>query len=187
MLHRLFILIPLLFGFTQLSVNWVHKSRGVISLHVTEHDPIMMECQKSGSEVYYRYEYQLCRRRSLWFNACETTSVVTRTLNWDPISDNYSVVSDMLGDEHPAVKSTFTTSKEALEELSAVKEVVLKDFVKLDPAVKHRYYLRARVKFICKGQTSATLDRISSIMTLGLVNLGTADSGWIDFPLEPEQ
>lgn len=184
---RLFILLPVLFGFTELSVTWVQKEKGTLSLHVSEHDPMMQECEKSGSQVYYRYEYKLCRRRTLWLDSCEDTVVATRTLTWDPISDSYTVTSDTLGDTHASSTATFTTYAEALEDLASVREVSLPDFLKLDPERKQRSYLRARLKFVCKGQTSATLDRISSIMTLGLVSVGTADSGWIDFPLASDQ
>lgn len=186
MFRNIFIILPILLGFTQLSVTWTQKSKGIITFHVTEHDPMMMECEKSGSDVYYRYEYQLCRRRSFWLDSCDDTVVITRSLTWDPISDNYSVISDMLGDDAPAVTATFTSRKEAIEELSTVKDVSLRSFAKRDPELRKKYYLRARMKFICKGQTSATLDRLSSIMTLGLVSVGTADSGWIDFQLAPD-
>lgn len=186
MIRFLFLVLPVLFAIPQLSMKWVGDSKTDVTFRLMHHDPLVMECQKSGSDVYYRYEYQMCRRRSGWFDRCGPTAIETRTLRWDPISENYTVISDRLGDPEPASSSNYTSLEEAFEDLSSVRSVTLSSLSDEQLPRKNDWlnrYIRLRAKFTCKGQTNKTLDRISSIVTLGLVSVGTSDSGWIDFNL----
>ena len=181
MFSRLFI-IPLFFALPQLVMNWGGSSKTDLTVRIAQHHPLVEECQKSGSEVYYRYEYKLCRRRVGWFDKCADSTVETRILKFDPISENYTLTSDKLGDDAQSVSTNYTSLEEAMEDLSFIKGI------KIDPSSvgvsnMDLLYIRARAKFICRGQTNATLDRLSSIVTLGLASVGTADSGWIDFYL----
>jgi hypothetical protein len=163
-----------------LSVKWSNPKRTTVDIFVTHHDEDMEECALSGSDVYYRFEVQVCTRRKGWFDRCSDSVVATRALRLDPISETYTVSSDLFGDSLPSEKHAYSSKAEALLDLSGVNGI---------PAMirsneNRKQFVNVRLKFTCKGQSSALLDRLSSIITLGIVPTGTADTGWQEFFIE---
>jgi hypothetical protein len=168
------------FADIELAVKWDNPERTSVMIEVTKHDAGMEECRQSGAEVYYRYESEICVRRKSWGENCKKVLVNTRTLSVDPISETYSVVSDRWGDDVPAEKHSYTEYSQALVGLSQVPAVP----IDLDEAERRRQFMNVRVRFICKGQSSALLTRLSQIITLGIAPAEGIDSGWqeFDFP-----
>lgn len=164
----------------ELAVKWDNPERSSVLIEVTKHDARMEECRQSGAEVYYRYESEICIRRKSWGENCKKVLINTRTLSVDPISETYSVVSDRWGDDVPAEKNSYTEFSEALVALSRVHSVP----IDLDETERRRQFMNVRVRFICKGQSSALLTRLSQIVTLGIAPAEGIDSGWqeFDFP-----
>ena len=160
-----------------LSVKWANPQHTLVNVLVTQHDEDMEECAQSGAEVFYRFEMQVCTRRKGWFDRCTDSITATRSLRLDPISETYTVTSDIWGDETPAEKHSYGSKAEALLDLSTVNSI---------PAVivsneQRKQFVNLRLKFTCKGQSNTLLDRLSSIITLGIVPTGTADTGWQEF------
>jgi hypothetical protein len=164
----------------ELSANWDNPEKTAVKVFIIQHDESMEECRQSGAEVYYRYETEMCVRRKSWGENCKKVLINTRTLNFDPITETYSVVSDRWGDDDPAEKHSYTEWSQALSSLSEVTNIP----VSLDQEERRRQFMNAKVRFICKGQSSALLSRLSQIITLGIAPAEGIDSGWqeFDFP-----
>ena len=185
-MFQLLIAIPILFGNPQLLMKWSDTAKQSLSFFVTQHDSFMEECRESGSDVYYRYEYQLCKRRHAWLDGCGDFQNQTRTLSYDPISENYKIKYEKWGSGEPDSTSQFTALEDAVAELSMVKSIPLDELIKkseFDGIALERLYVRANARFICKGERNTVMDRVSRIITLGMVRPGTTESGWIDFYL----
>ena len=161
----------------QLDVTWADKEHAHVNILVTKHDQDMEECAQSGAEVFYRFEVQVCTRRKSWFDKCGQSTVITRALRFIPISDSYAVQSDILGDSLPAEKHNYSSKQEALLDLSSVNGIPAQ--VRSDETRKQ--FVNVRMKFTCKGQSSVLLDRLSAIITLGIVPTGVADTGWQEY------
>ena len=182
----IFLILPLLFGLPTISVNWSDPTHKAFTVRVIEHDPLLLQCKTSGLEVYYRFDMKLCRRRTAWFDECKAGRREIHSLQWDPISESFRVESDRHGDVEGPVISNISSFEEAVDEISAVRSIPL-DFLTEDDLSfggENNLYLRTKVSFTCRGQSSQTLDRLSSILTLGLVSIGSSNSGWIDFNIE---
>lgn len=160
-----------------LHVAWSSSHRDAVDVLVTHHDEDMEECAQSGADVSYRFEIQVCTRRKGWFDRCSDSIVATRSLRLDPISETYTVASDILGDSRPSEKHAYATKAEALMDLSTVSAVP----AQVRSNEQRKQFVNVRLKFTCKGQSSALLDRLSSIITLGIIPTGTADTGWQEF------
>ena len=115
------------------------------------------------------------------FDRCSDSRVATRTLRYAPISETYAVASDLFDDAQPAEKHVYTSKAEAMFDLSTVYNVPAQ--IRSDE--KRKQFVNVRMKFTCKGQSSVLLDRLSSIITLGIVSNGTADTGWQEFFMQP--
>lgn len=164
----------------QFDVKWENAEHSKIQLSVTHQNEEIQECQKSGSEVYFRFDYELCVRRKGWSDKCTQQGIATRTLRSDPISESFTVYSDNWGDSLPPEKHVYTSLDESLTALATVNSIQ----IKLDEKESRAQYLNTRMRFACKGQSSALLGRLSQIITLGMVSLGGIDTGWqeFDFP-----
>lgn len=185
-MFQLLVALPILLTSPQLLMKWSTVAKQSLSFFVTKQDTFMQECRESGSDVYYRYEYQLCKRRSAWLDGCGDFQNQTRTLSYDPISENYKIKYEKWGGHEPDTSSQFTTLEEAVSELSMVKSIPLEELIKVsgyEDIPTERLYVRANARFICKGERNTIMDRVSRIITLGLVRPGTTESGWIDFYL----
>ena len=160
-----------------LHVAWSSSHRDAVDVLVTRHDDDMEECAQSGADVSYRFEIQVCTRRKGWFDRCSDSIIATRSMRLDPISETYTVASDILGDSRPSEKHAYATKTEALMDLSTVSSIP----AQVRSNEQRKQFVNVRLKFTCKGQSSALLDRLSSIITLGIIPTGTADTGWQEF------
>lgn len=177
--------IPLLFGFPDLTVNWSGGELSAVRIVADGKEEVISQCIQSGLEVRYRYELRLCKRRLLWADFCTDESVQTRTMQFDPISESYRVVVDKIGDREPAKITTFPTLDGALRAVNSLTSPSLDQlgFNEKDFPSSRLPYLGVRVVTDCKGDYNETIARISSFITLGLIDIGTFDSGWVDFAL----
>ena len=184
--YKLFLILPLLFGLPAVSVNWTDGSESGFTIRVLEHDPVLYQCRKSGLEVIYRFDMRLCQRQTLWLDTCKSDRREIHSLEWEPVSETFKVVSDRHGDADGPVTNTISSFEEALADISTAHNVPLGYLSDGDESflAGSGLYLRTKVSFTCKGQYSQTMDRLSSILTLGLVSVGASNSGWIDFDFQ---
>ena len=172
-----------IFAFPEPKVNWVSPQHDSVKVEVAGKDDFISQCLSSGLELRYRYEARVCKRRLLWADSCEEEKVEIRTLQYDHISEGFRLSIDWLGDKIPAKVIHITNQAEAL---NAIANIAAIDFVDLgfkpeDFPLSSSPYMGIRVIADCKGDYNETIAKISSWLTLGLVDLATYDSGWVDF------
>lgn len=185
LLSKILAFLPLLFAFPNPNVNWSGGELKAVRITADGKEKVINQCISSGLEVRYRYELRVCRHRILWADYCTDEKVVVRSLNFDPISESYRVVIDKLGDREPAKVTTATTLDAALGAVTAFTSPPLLEmgFNSRDFPANRDPYLNVRVIADCKGDYNETLAQISNFLTLGLVEVGTFDSGWVAFSL----
>ncbi len=182
---RHLIFVPLIFGFPDLRVNWSGGEYNSVRVVAEGKEELINQCIEGGLEVRYRYEFRICRRRFLWADACAEDVVHTRSLQFDPISESYRVSVDKLGDHLAPKVITHPTLEEALGDVTTLYSPSLNELGFSDKKYPQSRspYLGVRVVADCKGDYNETFSRISSFLTLGMVDIGTYDSGWVDFSL----
>ena len=182
---RYFIFVPLIFGFPDLKVNWTGGEFNSVRVLAEGKEALISQCIESGLAVRYRYEFRVCRRRLLWADTCGDEVVHTRTLQYDPISESYRVSIDKLGDHLAPRVVTHPALDEALQNVTVLYSPSLSElgYSERRYPQKRAPYLGVRVVTDCKGDYNETFARISSFLTLGILDIGTYDSGWVDFSL----
>ena len=183
MIRALFLLASLL-PF-EISVHWTATSTEMVSISVSDFGEQIQECLNKGREAGVRFEAKVCRTRVGWFDSCESPRVETRSVQYDPISESYKVVTDRHGDESEPLSIGIPNKEEALQSVTQVDQLALTFLARKNISDEDRAkrYLSIRVLFDCKGRVSKTFARISNVLTLGLVDIGPEDTGWTNFNL----
>ena len=178
-------LIPLFFGLPEIQVSWTDSSFTVLHIRLDVADELLSKCLKSGLEMEYAFETQLCRRRAAWFDACARRCRDRHRLSFEPISGSYTLVSDRLDDEIGPQTRSFSSLEDARRAMAEVEPLNLEFLAAGEPRYigNRRAYVRVRAESHCKGDYNRTLARISSFLTLGLVRISGFDTGWTDFKL----
>lgn len=186
MILKAFAFLPLLLVPLDFRIDWSDSSYQAINVLLSGYNETVERCIQSGLEVRYRYELQLCRRRTMWFHSCKDKTVVLRTLEFDPITQHYKVLRDTLGDGRSGLSSRAASLEEGLSALSSVSGFPLDVLTDGDDSFMEasKLYVSARVVATCRGQYNETLARIGYLLTLGLVKISALNTGWIDFNLD---
>lgn len=159
------------------------RDRGMVSLTLVSHDELIEQCIGAGLEARYRFSIRACRRRSFWFDMCRDEIQYQRIIRFDPITEIHRVAFDTLGDDDPPQTMSMPSRSEAIRAVSSLKKIDVSkltggDSRFLEPSSG---YLSARVATECRGEYSRITRRISSALTLGMVEIGGLDSGWLRF------
>ncbi len=188
MFVSLFSALTLFFAAPDFVARWTTVEHDSINLGIASgRDDRLESCLGNGFQVRYRFEVRLCESRPNLFSSCKDTRVIIRTLELDPISENYKMVSDALSDrEDPAVLNLLDRD-EALREAGILKGLSLTSLGirQSDIPQKRPLYVRVRLLSDCKGEYNETLARIGYFLSLGLIRFNESDSGWVTFTLEP--
>lgn len=184
LIHAL-LLAGVIFAFPDPKVNWLNQQHDSVKIEVAGNDEFINQCLSSGLELRYRYEARLCKRRLLWADACNQEKIEIRTLQFDHISEGYRLSIDWLGDKIPAKVVHIAIQQEALIAIANIAAINFVDlgFNQADFPETSSPYMGIRVIADCKGDYNETIAKISSWLTLGLLDLATYDSGWVDFRL----
>lgn len=185
MLIKLFLVIPLLFDVPTLALRWSGPENSALEVKIDSFSPVLETCIESGLEVRYRYEFQLCRKRAAWFNACADSLLVRHSLIYDAVTQSYKVIRDQHGDADPEESTSYDSLQEAWQSLVSVKNLSLDVLARGDKrfAKARDRYVSVRVSGSCKGEYNQTLARIAYFLTLGLARIDAFSTGWIDFKL----
>lgn len=181
----------------QLTVNWADSSHSGVKVAVSGSDATIEQCVKSGLAVHYRYEMRLCRRRAAWMDRCTPTTIEVHSLQFEPISEVYTMMSDRHNDTDEPVDNRYTSFNEAMQQTSRIALMPLsflnrdgQFFADVDlsneEARKQAYqgiYVGVRLLAECRGDYNQILGKLSYFLTLGLLRTGVYDSGWVDFQL----
>ena len=188
MFLKILAVLPFFLAPPEFRINWKDGAHEAINISIVGYNETIERCIESGLEVRYRYELQLCRRRTMWFHACKEKNVVLQSLEFDPITEAYRVLRDRLWDDRGAIKTSVSSLEEGLSAVSNVNDLPLEflsggdaDFVS-----QQRLFVSARLLATCRGEYNETLARIGYFLTLGLVKISALNTGWIDFNLDRE-
>lgn len=171
-----------------LSVDWYSSDRQGVSLVVPGLRGAVQECLAEENQARIRFEFRLCRKRSVWLDRCGYARSELHTVEYDGITESYRVVSDRFGDVSEATAVGIPSREEAAEVTLRSENLPLSFLVRDDPElIQHPgAYISVRTIFRCKGASSRTFAHLSRFLTLGLVNVVESTSDWEDFPLSPE-
>lgn len=179
------LLVPFILAGPTPYIQWADLEQGAIKMWVQGEDPLLKKCVESGLGMRYRFKVQLCRQRAGWFARCSKVRNVIHILKFDPISENYTLAKDLLGDpENPTVLGDISL-EEALSQLRKVERFDLSNIAKeVEVELNSRNaYLSLRIVSECRGEYNQTVADLSYLLSLGTVRLDGFDTGWLDFNL----
>ncbi len=189
MLLRLMLLFPLFLLTSDFQINWLSGQRDTVRVQYKgDRTDFIRSCVRNELKVRYRYDIQLCKRRSWWLNACQDARRYVSTMEYDPITESYAVSQDALFDDLDGGVRRFNSFDEAIAALSRISEVKLADLSATDPVFlqSSRLVIAVRVVADCRGDYNRLFADISSFVTFGFVRVSGFDTGKVGFDLETQ-
>jgi hypothetical protein len=170
-----------------LSVHWTGLTRDVVTVSAQVLREDAEKCLQSGLEARVRFVVRGCRRRTAWFDGCEERVTHVQWIVYDPITESFKVTADTLGDETEPSAVEVPNRTQAVQEFLSFKGLSLNQVMLGSEEQLSRWYFGARAVFVCKGRVSETVAALSTALTLGLIEIGHTDTGWVDFVPEGPQ
>lgn len=185
MIFQYFLILPLMFANPDMLVDWVGSGNAAVHVSVRPNVEVLETCLQAGMEVRFRFEAQLCRRRSMWLPDCGERLQVIHGIQYDPISETYQLSSDRIGDRKPEETLTLESREESLAFASRLQNLSLKE-LGLGSSFRdsERAFLSLKATSDCRGEYSEILSRIGYYLSLGLVKINAFDSGWVAYELK---
>lgn len=180
------ILLPIVALVSQVfAVHWSSNERHALTIVSEVFRSSVTECVESGREGKIRFEMQLCRGLSGWFDPCAEARTESHSIVYDSITESYRVSSDRLSDEAGPSTVGIPSKEEAISEMVTISDLSLSFLGRGDLFLLNhdRRYFQIRGEFQCKGAVNKTFASLSEILTLGLVDVVKTDTGWLDFNL----
>lgn len=167
-------------------VNWRTNSQQKLFIKMVGKDRLLKECLRGGLEMEYAYDFQLCRNRSAWFDSCGPERTERHRLRLDQISQQYYLTVDRHHDGEEPKEVILESKEKAIKGLTRIYELPLTFLADQDERLltSDDRYLSLKVSSQCLGEYSRTFRRLSSILTLGIVNLSGFRTEWTDFFLD---
>jgi Domain of unknown function (DUF4390) len=185
MIPGIFAWFAFIFAAPQPVVNWAVGD--TLKVMVEGREELLNRCLSGGIEVRYQFNLRLCRKRSAWFDDCEDIKKEIHGLQYDPVSDNYRVTIDRLGDQADPELYTYPTLEDGLARATRIDAFPLNILSEaLPPLPRTNYYVGIRILSDCANSFGSSLLDISYVLTFGLVKVNRFDSGWIAFNLSPQ-
>jgi hypothetical protein len=178
------------FAVPAVNVTWVSRGdSSAITVHAHGVTEDVTECLDRVKEARLRFEVRLCSRQSAWFDSCEGVRSEMHSVEYEPISEAYRVITDRFGDEDERLAVGVPTIREALHAMTTMENLPLAFLARGEEALitEKGAYVQVRTVFSCRGGTNRTLARLSQVLTLGIVNVVEETSEWHDFELFPSE
>lgn len=181
-------IISVVFLLPNVDVRWVKRASETIDVAFVDGDSDVRECITGGLKTRTRYDIKVCRRRVGWLDSCSERRREVRTLRFDPIGETYKVEVDVQNDGVAPEITSEPSFEKAFQHISTIPSVALDSIAGEEEVLvdNSRAFVSVRVVRDCQGEYNATLARISRFITLGLLDIGRYDSGWLDFRLRDE-
>lgn len=185
-MHLILALFPFLLAVPDIQLT-IDRVRESVNVALIGKDELMDSCVKSGYTMRYNYENQICKKRFLWSDDCQSRRRAKHLLSYDPISSKYKLETDFLDDSEPVVVNYYDSAEIARDAISSFEGIPLDYIAHGDRSYfsENDIYLRSRVTSECLGAHSKTLGYISYYLTFGLYNISGFDTGWVDFDIKP--
>jgi hypothetical protein len=146
-------------------------------------DSLMERCINAGLELRTRFDLELCKTRSLWFDECKRPRTETRGVSFDPISQTFKLVKDRMDDGTPPATLHLSALEEVLSLAGRTDDLSVQFLSHDDPpfAESHRASIRFHAKAYCHGDGG--MDSLLERLSFGLLQAERYDSGWRSIPL----
>ena len=151
---------------------------------IREKGSIMEECVQAGLEVRYRFSLRVCAPLQGWFDPCKNKRDDIRSIEFDPITNQYLIQKDRLGDNTPPTLFRVKSADEALAAAQSTDPFVL-DFLAFGDnefLSRDRVYVEVRSKGYCKKGVTY-LETIIDTLTFDLFETNRFDTGWESFEI----
>ena len=183
-LRSLSFIVPLILMVPTASIRWRADRQG-LKVELEQPDGHLLECIKGGLEVRYRLELKVCRQRSSWFDKCGETQLLTRSVQYDPISENYTLTTDFINDAMPPTVQLETDADKAEREMqefsiSGSSEIRPED---VELIQQNNIYVGVRVRGYCQRDDQSLVAQIPYYLTFGIFRFAGFDTGWVDYQL----
>jgi hypothetical protein len=179
------LLLPIVFLSPNVVVKWAQDRKG-FSVEFEQKDEQVAECIQSGLEVRYRLEYRVCRRRQSWLDNCSDQQLISRSVQYDPVSESYSIKTDSLADSSPAATVMETDADLAMAKIMQFSINAQVDSLApyLGALNSENHYISIRLRGYCQREEQSLLTQIPYYLTLGIFRFTGFDSGWVDYNLQ---
>jgi hypothetical protein len=168
-----------------LDVRWSSEARQSVTIIAEDRIGQVQACLSQSHQARVRFEVQLCRRRSGWFDYCEEPRAELHTARFDPVTESYRVVSDRLGDLSEPIAIGIPVRSESVRSLISIQKFPISFLVREEQQLTSNpnAYLRIRTVFKCREAGVRAFAHLSRFLTLGLINTVEDVSTWKDFML----
>lgn len=170
---------------TQPVVQWSGNGSAV-DIRMPPLDQDTEQCLQSGLDVRAIFDIKVCARGTYWFDDCTDRYRETRTVQYDAVSESYSIITDIFTDgKRPQTLSgaSYEEASSALRALEALPLARVGEEVQ-DLLQQRKAYLSVRVRGSCLEEERSFGARVPYYLTLGMFRFVGFDSGWIDFSLD---
>lgn len=174
--------------FPSLDVRWTSSLEDAVAIVAEDRVGVVQECLNESHQARVRFELQLCRRRSGWFDYCEAPRAELHTAMFDPVTESYRVVSDRLGDELEPTAIGIPIRSESIRALVSIRKFPISFLLReeFDLPEHPGAYLRVRTVFKCREGGVRAFAHLSRFLTLGIINTVEDFSSWKEFSLVPK-
>lgn len=176
----LLLLLPVVLLAPTSTVQWLSDRSG-FRITLDKQDDHIVQCMQSGLEVKHRVEFQTCRRRGSWFDHCDKPQLLSRSIQYDAVSENYRIVTDWLSDRSSPAITLETDIDKAQEYLQQF--VVPASALPKSISADKRLYLSVRVRGYCQQDEKSLFTQIPYYLTFGMFRFAGFDTGWVDYEL----
>ncbi len=176
------LMVPALLLVPSTIVRWLPDRSG-FHISLEEQDKHILQCIQTGLEVRTRMEFKLCRRRSGWFDRCGDNQLLTRSVHYDPVTENYRIVTDLLNDSAPPatlLETDVDKAQKLMQDFTIPAETVL------DPEMVQpgkTIYIGVRIRGYCERDEKSLFVQIPYYLTFGMFRFAGFDTGWVDYEL----
>ena len=176
------------FALPAVDVTWSSRAESnALTVHAHGVSNDVTECLDRVKEARLRFEVRLCSHRSAWFDTCKGVRSEVHSVEYEPISEAYRVITDRFGDEEERLAVGVPTIRDALRSVTTMENLPLRFLARGEELLidETGAYVQVRTVFSCRGGVNRTLARLSQVLTLGIVNVVEETSEWHDFELFP--
>ncbi len=167
------------------NVFWTSNEKQAVTVYGAGLAQSVLECLDSSRQSRVRIDFRVCRRSPAWFDSCRPSRSGLNTIEFDPITESYRVVSDLLGDDSEPASIGIPSRAEAVEVVLQTKTIPLGYLAQEDTTVlqERGTYIQVRATTSCRGSVNRFFANVSQILTLGMINVVESTTDWNDFSL----
>jgi hypothetical protein len=175
-----------LYAVSEMSLSWIGANKESLTLLTPVNSDEISQCIASGFQMRYQIELKLCGKVQGWFAECGGIRKEIRTIEFDDIAEGYRFFADSIGDGKEGTTRVYGEREHAIAALSTLENIALDSLMIPDSngtIPNDMSVVNVRIISECNGGYNETLARMTYLLSLGLVSLHEADSGWVRFAL----